>query len=283
MTELRLIATHAPPYNRRSKFPQRSTWIKITDEAFPRLSLVAAVRDDRATYFGPFGSRRAAEDVVLAIYDGFPLRQCTARLSPARPSPACALAGLGRCGAPCDGTMTPEAYAAVVDAVRTVFSADVRPAVRGVQERLSRLVRQQRYEEADTIRRRLEALARTGRRFHRVRSLAACAEIVAARREGRNWEVHVVRHGRLAATGVATPADAPQAVARAVQATAETVPRPPPPLPAATVEEAERVADWLEQPGVRILDITGDWMWPLHASLNAEQFRRHALGGSAPA
>ena len=58
--------------------------MKITEEAFPRLSVVSGVRDDGATYFGPFTRRQAAEDVVLAIYDGFPIRQCTARLSPTR-------------------------------------------------------------------------------------------------------------------------------------------------------------------------------------------------------
>ena len=52
-------------------------------------------------------------------------------------------------------------------------------------------------------------------------------------------------------------------MARAVRATSETVIRPPDPLPAAGIEETERIADWLEQPGVRLIEITGDWMWPL--------------------
>ena len=34
VTELRLIGSHAPRYNRRSKFPERTQWIKITEEAF---------------------------------------------------------------------------------------------------------------------------------------------------------------------------------------------------------------------------------------------------------
>src|SRR4029434_9365211 len=42
VTELRLIVTHAPRYNRRSKFPERTQWIKITEEPFPRLSVVRA-------------------------------------------------------------------------------------------------------------------------------------------------------------------------------------------------------------------------------------------------
>ena len=38
--ELRLLAAHAPPYNRRSRFPHRWWWVVLTDEAFPRLSVV---------------------------------------------------------------------------------------------------------------------------------------------------------------------------------------------------------------------------------------------------
>ena len=36
--ELRLIAEHKPRYNRRSKSPERAVWVKLTVEAFPRLS-----------------------------------------------------------------------------------------------------------------------------------------------------------------------------------------------------------------------------------------------------
>ena len=35
--ELRMLAAHAPPYNRRSRFPHRWWWVALTDEAFPRL------------------------------------------------------------------------------------------------------------------------------------------------------------------------------------------------------------------------------------------------------
>ena len=129
VTELRLIASHAPRYNRRSKFPERSLWIKITNEAYPRLSVVRDVRDDAATYFGPFRRRQSAEDVVLAIYDSFPIRQCTPRLSPTRLTAACALAGMGRCSAPCDGSISRDAYAEIV-AGRTVRPVQRRTAGR---------------------------------------------------------------------------------------------------------------------------------------------------------
>ena len=268
VVELRLIASHAPRYNRRSKFPERNLWIKITEEAFPRLSVVRAVRDDGATYFGPFRRRKSAEEVVLAVYDGFPIRQCTQRLSTRRPSPACVLADMGRCAAPCTGAISVDGYGDLVEQVRSALAEDVRPAVRGLRERLQRLAGEERFEEAATIRSRLDSLIRTGARFHRVRSLAACPEIVAARRNGDDWEIHVIRYGRLAAAGVARPSDVPQVIARAVRATAETVLPPVGPLPAAGIEETERIAAWLERPGSRLMELTGDWAWPLHATLD---------------
>ncbi|HEY6737972.1 MAG TPA: DEDD exonuclease domain-containing protein, partial [Actinopolymorphaceae bacterium] len=77
--ELRLIAAHKPRYNRRSRFPERATWLKVTVEPFPRLSLVREVKADSACYLGPFGSRRVAEQAVAALHEAFPIRQCTER------------------------------------------------------------------------------------------------------------------------------------------------------------------------------------------------------------
>src|SRR5439155_20220823 len=74
--ELRLIAAHKPPYNRRSKFPERVVWLKLTAEAYPRLSIVRQVRDDGAAYLGPFTSRRGAEMAAAGAYDALRLRQC---------------------------------------------------------------------------------------------------------------------------------------------------------------------------------------------------------------
>ena len=102
--ELRLIAEHKPRYNRRSRFPERAVWVKLTVEAFPRLSVVREVRDDGAAYLGPFGRPPIGRaGAVAAVHEAFPLRQCTARLSVTTPTSACALAEMGRCGAPCAG------------------------------------------------------------------------------------------------------------------------------------------------------------------------------------
>ncbi len=86
--ELRMLAAHAPPYNRRSKFPHRWWWVVLSDEAFPRFSVVRTPRHDRAV--GPFRSRADAADTadLLARLTG--VRSCTKRLARAAlHGPAC--------------------------------------------------------------------------------------------------------------------------------------------------------------------------------------------------
>ena len=132
--ELRLIAAHKPRYNRRSKFPERAVWLKLTVEAFPRLSVVRDVRADGASYLGPLRSQRQAEAVRDAIHDAVPLRQCSDRLSLRRVvRRACVLAGIGRCGAPCEGGVDQERYAALVGLVASAWAGDVAPARRAAR------------------------------------------------------------------------------------------------------------------------------------------------------
>ncbi len=56
--------------------------------------------------------------------------------------------------------------------------------------------------------------------------------------------------------------DAHQFVAT-LRASAETVRSAPGPTPAATAEETEKVLRWLESPGVRLVDVDGEWTCPV--------------------
>ena len=276
--ELRLIDAHRPRYNRRSKFPERQVWLKITREPYPRLSVTRLVRDDGAHYFGPLGGRQVAEQVLAALYDAIPVRQCTARLSPTRPSGQCALGEMGRCASPCDGHLSPAEYAPVTESLRHCLSSDVRPVLDAGRGRLLTLVASERFEEAALVRDRLRAVVRSSIRHHRVRSLAACPQIIAARRTASGWEIHVVRYGRLAGAALTRPGEVPQAVARDAVAAAESVRPAVLPQPAALIEETERIAGWLEQAGVRIIDIEGEWAWPLFGGLDDAALAAHLLG-----
>ena len=57
-------------------------------------------------------------------------------------------------------------------------------------------------------------------------------------------------------------ADARQFVAD-LQRSAESVRPAPGPVPAATAEETERILRWLESPGIRLVDVDGEWACPI--------------------
>jgi DNA polymerase III subunit epsilon len=265
--ELRLIDAHKPPYNRRSKYPERSVWLKVTVEPFPRLSVVAAVKDDGASYVGPFRSRRTALTAAEAVYRTVPIRQCTSRLPLTPAGSACVLAELGQCGAPCTGAQSVAEYAVHVRTLRAALSGDVAPLRSGCERHMNRLAQAQRFEEAAVERDRLEALAASVRRTQRLSALAGIGELVAARRaEQGGWELVVVRHARLAAAGHAAPGVHPQVMIDALLSTAETVEPGPGGSPAGLPEEGSLLLRWLGRPGTRLVHTTAPWSLPLHTA-----------------
>ena len=255
--ELRLIAQHKPRYNRRSRFPERALWLRLTEEPFPRLSVVRRVRPGTGVFLGPFPDRRAADAAMAAVHEAIPLRQCTARLSPRTPTSACALAEMGRCGAPCTGAQSVDAYAAVAAVFRAAVTCDPRDLVAPLLARVDRLADEERYEDAAVLRDRVAVLVRAVRRRQRLASLAAVPEIVLARSDGEGgWQLSVVRRGRLVAAGCAPRGTSVRATLEGLQATAET-PIAPDDEAAASVDETELVLRWMEKPGTRLVQVTG--------------------------
>lgn len=278
--ELRMIAERSPRYNRRSRNQHKLVWLRLTKEAFPRLSVVRKVTED-AAHWGPFPSAAAAEEAALAIHESFGLRQCTQRLSRTRPSPSCALAEMGRCPAPCELGDGAASYDDVVAQVRSAWATDARPVLRAFRPKLQRLVREERFEQAGELTSRLKAFYSTSVRHHRIRSVAMCPELVAAAPEGDRWAIHVIRHGRLTAAATAHTHEV-RAVAAELPLAAETVLAPAGGIPACSYEEAERVASWLETPGLRLLSTRGDWAWPLNAALGPDALAAELTGNIGP-
>lgn len=280
--ELRLIAAHRPPYNRRSRDPQRLPYLKVTREPFPRLALVRARTDPAATYLGPFPSRVLAEAAREALQEVFPLRRCTTPLRPGRTSAACALAELGRCAAPCEARISPADYAATaVSGLLTAITADPTAVIAATERRLADLVAAQRFEQATLVRDRLRAFLRTAAATQARDTLIAVRELVAVRPHpggAANWELLVVRHGRLAATGYSVPGGQPREdlarlVAGAEHVAGEAAER------AATAAETDLILGWLASPGVRLVELAGTWTSPARGAGAQQRWLTLSTGG----
>ena len=242
VTELRLIHAHRPRYNRRSRPPRSPHWVKLTDEMFPRLSLVRRHRDDGCLYLGPFRSFRAARTAMTALWDAVPIRRCTTKAG--QSSAACRFAELGVAVCPCDGTIEASDYEPVVDLLRRGVDDDPSILLDPLLEKMRRHAARSHFEEARELRDRHRAIVGAIERRRAWLALQHVGMLCATDADGCTI---VVENGRLIATS--GPTEQPPLLptspgARDVEPVAPTV---------GISEEARLVWRWLCRDGVRIV------------------------------
>lgn len=200
--EIRLIHELLPRYNRQGTTWKKSAYLKLTDEAFPRLSVVRALRADGGTYLGPLPSARVARQVADAVESVVPIRRCTA--DPARsprPSP-CAPAQIGVSVCPCAGTIDTDSYAEITRTVHEALTTQPQLVIDPLVARMQALSDVDRFEEAADVRDRAASFVDAHRRVRRFARLRRARRLVV--RVGRYRAVF--ERGRLVTT---EPVDAP--------------------------------------------------------------------------
>ncbi len=252
VTELRLIHAHRPRYNRRSRPPKTSHWVKLTDEAFPRLSVVRTLRTGALAYLGPFRSKSAADLVVAALWEATMIRRCATR--PGSRSGCCAPAQIGVAYCPCDGTLDIATYRRVVDHVVEGINAHPSILLDPLAARMGQLSSELRYEEAAWARDRHDALARA---IETARCWVALHTLGVAELEGDDGSHVVLDHGHLVCSwsdGSPPPlcpaSDGGEHRAAAVPDSVETA------------EEARLIWTWMQKTPLRIVEASGTLSLP---------------------
>lgn len=250
--ELRLIAAHRPPFNRRSRRQDSARFLVLTDEAYPRSLVTKHPPNDRAQIVGVFASMGQARAAQLALQRASGLRSCTRKL-PLIPQPgalACPAAEMGRCAAPCVDASAE--YQPALDAARKITDSHLEDLLASYQRRFAELTAAERFETAAQERDRLAALLQGRARFERLLPYFTAAQLVAARPMGDGaWELVVVRYGRLVGASI-LPRGKPLApYLHTTLQLAESVPEPGRLGEHATLAETAVIASWCESPGVR--------------------------------
>lgn len=268
--ELRLIAEKQPRFNRRSKFQEKAVWVKLTEESFPRLVSVRGHRglSDESGWCGPFNGRDEAQRAIEAIFEVIQIRQCSPRITlrTMKTASPCALFDMKKCGAPCVGKESIDSYSSHVLTTKVALHNDASTILSELERRMTELAQQERFEEAAEIRNRLGAFIRGSARGQRIRSLTRVPHLIAASPiSPTSWEFIVVRHGKLAGSAQGTSANYKEVI-ESLKLTADIVTDNGEVLPASHHEEVEVLLRYLNQEGIRLVDIDGEWCLPTFGS-----------------
>jgi len=284
--ELRLISEFQPRFNRRSRFQTRAIAAKLTQDDFPRMSQVRGVHlmERSESWLGPFSSRDEATFAIEAIYEVFPIRQCTSRitLKSMKSASPCALLDIGKCGAPCIGLQSTENYSTISAEVASAIESDARIVLRKLLERMRDLSLQERFEEAALIRNRMGAFAKGACRSQRIRSLTDIRELIVAQKIGKGWEVFLIQSGRLVASRLTE--SSPWNEIEEIKMLGEKLEPSTKSLPASTHEEVELILRFLYNNQVEILSSSEPWQSPvfggefLRAQIDENCFKTENLG-----
>ena len=163
LLEQTLIKLHRPRYNVRLTDDKQYPYLKLTNEAFPRLLKVHRRDHDGAVYFGPFPDGTGAFFVGQAILELVPLRRCKTL-----PKTKCLYYDIGKCVAPCIGKSTPETYEVLVDEVKDLLSGRADHLVKRVQGLMQEAATSHRFEDAARLRDQWHGLQSVMERQHMV-------------------------------------------------------------------------------------------------------------------
>ncbi len=196
--EANLIKRHQPPFNVRLRDDKRYPYLKVTNEAFPRVVFTRFVRNDGARYFGPYTNAHGLRELIDLVRLVFPLRTCREPIDGRRKRP-CLQYHIKRCLAPCVGYQTEEEYDRTIDEVVLFLEGKQESLLARLQHEMSEAAEHLNFEAAARLRDRIVAVRRVTEEQKVVWKSRLDMDLVAvARAQGQACvQAFLVRGGKL--------------------------------------------------------------------------------------
>ncbi len=156
-----MIKEYQPRYNVLLKDDKSYPWIVVTKEDYPRVFMTRE-KGLNAKYYGPYSKEQSARVVLQLIRDIFPLRSCRHSLDEkgiARGKYSlCLDYHIKKCGGPCRGFINKEQYGEYVARVNTILRGDTVKLERHLLDEMGRLSEQWKFEQAQEVKEKYEAV-----------------------------------------------------------------------------------------------------------------------------
>ncbi|MGD1276653.1 MAG: hypothetical protein ABR964_05450 [Tepidisphaeraceae bacterium] len=162
------IARQVFPQTYQGMIGLRPAWFLHVnpDAEFPRYVKTAKPGEEPGVYLGPLDDKHAAASLIELVEDAFDLCRYYNILTEAPGGRACAYKEMGKCPAPCDGSISMDQYRRMIDwSVATL--ADPADMVRQQARRMEQAAAELRFEIAAKIKAYVDQLGQLGKGAYR--------------------------------------------------------------------------------------------------------------------
>ncbi|HEX8109913.1 MAG TPA: excinuclease ABC subunit UvrC, partial [Kofleriaceae bacterium] len=209
LLENHLIKKHQPRFNVKLRDDKQYLVLRLVDPepegdgvprraVFPRVEVVRNIRDDGASYFGPYHSATSARETLRTLNRHFQLRTCTDHVLETRGRP-CLQYQIKRCSGPCAFAGLAGAYAEQVEDVKMFLSGKDAELLTRLRDRMAARAEREDFEVAAVLRDSIAAVERTLAKQHIVQDEFVDQDVWGLAREADVAEVVVlfIRGGKL--------------------------------------------------------------------------------------
>lgn len=159
--ECSLIKQYTPKYNILLKDDKGYSYIKITNDLFPRIQSALQKIDDGATYLGPYTSSYAVKQAVADVNQVFQLPTCNRRF-PAefRKGRPCLNYHIHNCQGICRGRVSKSDYQALIEEAVAHLKQGSARSIERLTGQMMEASEAMDFERAATLRDRIKAIGR---------------------------------------------------------------------------------------------------------------------------
>lgn len=148
--ECNFIKKYSPYFNVMLKDSKNYLYLKITSHEYPAIARVRTVQQDKAHYFGPYTSAKAANALYKLIQRTFQIRHCKGEVKILKRP--CLSYFLQQCSAPCIENINHEAYLKRVQEAVLFLKQDYKPLKNYITQEMNRFAEEENFEMAAYMR-----------------------------------------------------------------------------------------------------------------------------------
>ncbi|HSF52999.1 MAG TPA: excinuclease ABC subunit UvrC, partial [Algoriphagus sp.] len=162
LLENNLIKKVQPRYNILLRDDKTYPYLLITKEHFPRIFQTRKLIPKRGTYFGPFASVKAMNNVLDLIRELFTIRTCKLDLSPYKIDEGkykvCLEYHIGNCQGPCVGFQKEQAYLKDLEQAKHILKGNLGVAKSYFKQEMQSFAENLEFEKAQRMKDKLDLL-----------------------------------------------------------------------------------------------------------------------------